>query len=71
MLYRENMIFKLNSDKYRIVGSNDKKEDIFIINMKEGSHWNTIISRVKLEDCFIKGLAKEVTDDKYEVKYDF
>ncbi|SDP35804.1 Mu transposase C-terminal domain-containing protein [Clostridium gasigenes] len=70
MLFKENMIFELNEIQYRIIGSDEKNEDIFIIEMKRGSHWNNVINRSKLEDYFNKKLAKEVLTDKYSVAYE-
>ena len=69
MIFKENMIFTLNGDKYRIIGSNVNNDDIFIINMKCGYHWNTIISRNILENYFNEGLATEVLENKYIVNY--
>lgn len=63
MIFKENMLFVLSNEKYRIVGSSINSEDIFIINMKLGSHWNSIISEIKLEECFDTGLAVEILEE--------
>ena len=71
MIFKENMIFTLNNEKYRIVGSSVNNEEIFVINMKGGSHWNSVIAAHRLEDYFNKGLAIEILDDNAKIEYKY
>lgn len=71
MIFKENMIFSLNDEKYRIVGTNEYSNDIFIINMKEGSHWNNIIERKKLENYFKNSIVIEVEEEKSKLNYEY
>lgn len=71
MIFKENMLFLLNDKKYRIVGSSNNNEDIFIINMKKGSTWNEVIERDRLEDYFTKGLAIEIKEEKAKLTYEY
>ena len=71
MLFKENMLFRLNGENYRIVGSSINNEDIFIINMKRGSQWNEVIERNRLEDYFNKGIANETSEEKSLISYEY
>lgn len=71
MIFKENMLFLLNNEKYRIVGSSEEGKDIFIINMKRGSHWNNVIKTSKLQDCFDKGIATESIEAKSLISYKY
>lgn len=69
MIFKENMLFIFNNEKYRVVGSSFDKKDIFIVNMKRGSRWNNIIESQKLEEYFNNKLAMEIMDDKAIIEY--
>lgn len=70
MIFKENMLFVLNNEKYRIVGSSLNNEEIFIINLKRGSYWNNVISRRILEDYFNNNIALEFKEVKNDLGYE-
>lgn len=48
MIFKENMIFKLKNEKYRIIGNNN--EDIFILDITDNKEkWNQVINLYDLE----------------------
>jgi Integrase core domain. len=65
MLFKENMIFKLGNEEYRIIGYDSIKANIFIIQLCEQVRWPQIISQEKLEDLFSRNEATEIKIDKF------
>lgn len=63
MIFKENMVFQLKNTKYRIVGSNDLKVSIFVIEICDKSRWPQIISVHQLEKLFEDGEAYQVEDN--------
>lgn len=64
MIFKENMIFQLKDTKYRIVGSNDLRTSIFIIEMCNKTRWPQSISIYELESLFENGEANQVEDNE-------
>ncbi len=65
MLFKENMIFRLENEEYRIIGYDSVKANIFIIQLCEQVRWPQIISQDKLEDLFSRNEATEIKIDKF------
>jgi len=65
MLFRENMIFKLENEDYRIIGSDSVKGNIFIIELCEKVRWPQVINQENLEDLFKRNEAIEMKNDKF------
>lgn len=65
MIFKENMIFKLNNEKYRIIGADFLRTNIFIIELCEKVRWPQVINQGKLEKLFITSEAIEIKNDEY------
>jgi len=65
MIFKENMIFKLGNEEYRIVGSDTFRSNIFLIELCEQIRWPQIINQENLEELFIRNKAIEVKTDKF------
>lgn len=65
MIFKENMIFKLENEEYRIVGSDTFRNNIFIIQLCEKVRWPQVINQENLEELFIRNKAIEVKTDKF------
>lgn len=65
MIFRENMIFKLNQEKYRIIGSDVLRNDIFIIELCEKTKWPQVIELNELSNLFNSNEAIEINDIRY------
>ena len=69
MIFKENMIFKLGNEEYRIVGSDTFRNNIFIIQLCEKVRWPQVINQENLEELFIRNEATEVKNDRFmEIK---
>ena len=69
MIFKENMIFKLGNEEYRIVGSDTFRNNIFIIQLCEKVRWPQVINQENLEELFIRNEATEVKKDRFmEIK---
>jgi len=62
MIFRENMIFNLNQEKYRIIGSDALRNDIFIIELCEKTKWPQVIEIDELSNLFNTNEAIEIND---------
>lgn len=65
MAFKENMIFKLDDKKYRIVGNDSIRGNIFIIELCKEVRWPQIINEEELEDLFKNNKAIEVKDNDF------
>ena len=65
MIFRENAIFKLENKKYRIVGNDSLKSNIFVIELCKEVRWPHIIRHEELEYLCKNNEAVEVRDDKF------
>lgn len=65
MIFKENMIFKLENEEYRIVGNDTFRNNIFIIQLCEQIRWPQVINQENLEELFIRNKAIEVKTDKF------
>lgn len=65
MLFKENMIFRLENEEYRIIGCDSVKANIFIIQLCEKVRWPQVIKQDNLEDLFKKNEAIEIKTDKF------
>ena len=72
MIFKENMIFQLKNEKYRIVGDDIKRGNIFYIELTEKARWNQIINMQHLESLFENNEAVVVDKDNLlnKKKYD-
>ncbi|EHJ01947.1 HMG-I and HMG-Y, DNA-binding [Clostridium sp. DL-VIII] len=52
MIFKENMIFQLKNKKYRIVGDDIRRGNIFYIELTEKARWNQVISLQELDGLF-------------------
>lgn len=69
MIFKENMIFKLRNEEYRIVGSDTFRNNIFIIELCDQIRWPQVINQENLEELFIRNEATEVKNDRFmEIK---
>lgn len=64
MIFRENMTFKLNEEKYRIIGSDAFRNDIFIIELCEKTKWPQVIELGELNNLFNSNEAIEVNNSR-------
>lgn len=62
MVFKENMLIKIDNDVYRLIDTDINKRNIFIININKKYEWNKVIEEGKLEKLFEIGEAKEVDD---------
>lgn len=65
MIFKENMIFKLENEEYRIVGNDTFRNNIFIIQLCEQIRWPQVMNVENLEELFIKNEAVEVKSDRF------
>ncbi|WP_148347410.1 Mu transposase C-terminal domain-containing protein [Clostridium butyricum] len=63
MIFKENMIFSLKDEKYRIIDSDEN--NIFIIELTEKVKWPQVIETNDLEKLFINKEAIEINNDSY------
>jgi len=64
MIFKENMVFKLNEEKYRIIGNDILRNGIFIIELCEKTKWPQVIELDELSNLFNKNEAIEINDIK-------
>lgn len=65
MIFKENMIFELKNERYRIVGNNN--EDIFVLDITNNREkWNQVISLVQLEKM-LKNKEISIEDGKENI----
>ena len=64
MIYRENMIIKIEDDEFRIVDFDKDRDNLFLINMNKKCSLPVAFSAIGLEELFNEGKAKEITDNK-------
>lgn len=65
MIFKENMIFKLGNEEYRVIGNDTFRNNIFIIELCEKIRWPQIINQENLEELFIRNEAVEIKTDKF------
>lgn len=65
MIFKENMIFKLENEEYRIVGNDTFRNNIFIIQLCEKVRWPQVMNEENLEELFLRNEAVEVNTDKF------
>lgn len=69
MIFKENMVFQLKNEKYRIVGDDIKRGNIFYIELTEKARWNQVISLQGLESLCENNEAVIVDkDDSINIK---
>lgn len=62
MVFKENMLIKIDNDIYRLIDTDINRRNIFIININKKYEWNKVIEEGNLEKLFEIGEAKEVED---------
>lgn len=65
MFFRENMVFKLENERHRIVGNDSFRGNIFTIELCKEVRWPQIIGQEELEDLFKNNKAVEIRDYNY------
>lgn len=64
MLLRENMIFKIYDNLYRLIGYDEESNNVFIIEISNKVVWNEVIDRDTLEKYFLEETAVEINETK-------
>lgn len=64
MIYKENMIIKIEDDEFRVVDYDKKRDNLFLININKKSALPTVVNLSTMEELFKTGKAKEISDNK-------
>ncbi len=67
MIFRENMIFKIYDNLYRLIGYDEENNNVFIMEISNKVVWNEVIDRDTLEKYFLEEVAVEVNEPKNQI----
>lgn len=64
MIYKENMIIKIENEEFRIIDYDKERNNLFLINIDKKCSLPVAINSMILEELFKEGKAKEIIENK-------